>query len=68
MSGISFDNIRVGKQYILKNFDDVYEFEVLEKLSPVNYRLKDLHTLERYELEDLIRWGKGKDFEVREIN
>ncbi len=67
MSGISFDNIRVGNKYILKNYDDVFEFEVMERLSDINYRLKDLHTLEWYELEDLVRWGKGKDFEVREI-
>lgn len=67
MAGISFDNIRVGKQYFLRNFDDVFEFEVMESLSDKNYRLKDLHTLEWYELDDLIRWGKGKDFEIREI-
>ncbi len=66
MAGISFDNIRVGNKYVLRNFDDVYEFEVMERLSGANYKLKDLHTLEWYELDDLIRWGKGKDFEVNE--
>lgn len=67
MAGISFDNIRVGNKYILKNYDDIYEFEVMERLSNDNYKLKDLHTLERYELDDLVRWGKGKDFEVSEM-
>ena len=67
MAGISFDNIRVGNRYILKNYDDIYEFEVMERLSNDNYKLKDLHTLERYELDDLVRWGKGKDFEVSEM-
>ncbi len=67
MSGISFETIRVGNRYRLKNFDEVFEFEVLERLSNVNYRVKDLHTLEQYEIDDLIRWGKGKDFEIRDM-
>lgn len=67
MAGISFDTIRVGNKYMLRNFDDVFEFEVMERLSGTNYKLKDIHTLEWYELDDLIRWGKGKDFEVREL-
>ena len=67
MAGISFDNIRVGNKYVLKNYDDVFEFEVMERISGSNYKLKDLHTLEKYELDDLVRWGKGKDFDVREI-
>jgi hypothetical protein len=66
MAGISFDNVRVGNTYVLKNYDDTYEFEVLERLGRENFKLKDLHTLEKYELEDLVRWGKGKDFELRE--
>lgn len=68
MAGISFDTIRVGKKYYLQNFGDLYEFEVLERLSTNNFTLKDLHTLETYQLEDLIRWGKGKDYDLRERN
>jgi heme oxygenase len=68
MAGISFDTIRVGKKYYLRNFGDLYEFEVLERISTNNFKLKDLHTLETYQLEDLIRWGKGKDYDLRERN
>jgi hypothetical protein len=32
-----------------------------------DFEVKDLHTLERYRLRDLIRFGRGPDFEVREL-
>ena len=67
MKGISIDVIRLGKKYRLRNFDEVYEFEVMEFLNRENFRLKDIHTLEEYHLEDLTAFGKGKDFEIKEI-
>ncbi|MEJ2005592.1 MAG: hypothetical protein P8X57_11640 [Cyclobacteriaceae bacterium] len=67
MQARSFDTIRVGKKYRLTNFGETFEFDVDGRLDDGNYRLKDLHTLEKYDLEDLIRWGKGEDFEFDEI-
>ncbi|MCG8388481.1 MAG: hypothetical protein MJA30_23220 [Cytophagales bacterium] len=67
MKGLSFNAMRVGWKYRLVNFGDVYEFEVLKPLEKDNFRLKDLSTLEEYNLHDLVQFGKGKDFEVREI-
>jgi hypothetical protein len=29
--------------------------------------MKDMDTLEFYELEELLRWGKGKDYDLDEI-
>ena len=67
MQARSFDTIRVGKKYRLMNFGESFEFEVMQRLHDRNYLLKDIHTLETYELEDLIRWGKSNDFEFDEI-
>ncbi len=67
MKGLSFNALRVGWKYRLVNFGDVYEFEILRALEGDNFRLKDLVTLEEYDLYDLVRFGRGKDFEVREI-
>lgn len=64
---ISFDTLRVGKRYYLINLGERYEFEVFEKLNNSNFKLKDIHTLEWYELADLIKYGKGKDYDLREI-
>ena len=68
MQARSFDTFRVGKKYRLNNFGETFDFEVLQRLDDSNYRLKDIHTLEEYELADLIRWGKGNDFEFNEIH
>ncbi|MBL6444947.1 hypothetical protein JMN32_01410 [Fulvivirga sp. 29W222] len=67
MQGLSINAMRVGWRYRLRNFDETYEFETLQKLNSENFLLKDLHTLERYELHDLVKFGRGKDFEIREL-
>ena len=68
MPGLSFDVLRVGKKYSLINFRDKYEFVIEEILGGGNFRLKDLNTLERMFMKDLVHFGIGKDFEIREIN
>jgi len=64
---ISFDTLRVGKKYFLINLGERCDFEVMEKLSNQNFKLKDIHTLEMYELADLIKYGRGKDYDLREM-
>ena len=64
---LAFSSIRVGKKYRLTNFGDIAEFEVLEVLQGNDFKLKDLHTLELYDMADLIKYGKGKDYSLWEI-
>ena len=68
MAGLSFDVLRVGKKYRLVNFGDTYEFEIERILANGDFKVKDLHTLERYLLKDTIKFGRGMDFEIREIS
>ena len=65
---ISIDNLRVGLRYRLENYGDKVEFEVLEKLSDNDFRVKDLHTLEVFHFQDLVRYGTAKDYELRELH
>ena len=65
MAGLSFDVLRIGKKYRLVNYGDRYEFEIEKILSNGDFNVKDLHTLERYHLKETIKFGKGKDFEIR---
>lgn len=67
MAGIAIETIRVGQKYRLVNYDEVFEFEVLKKVSDKNFSLKDLHTLEKYQLQELIKFGRGKDFAILEL-
>ncbi|WP_226388823.1 hypothetical protein [Penaeicola halotolerans] len=64
---LSLDNIRVGKRYRIKNFGEITEVQVMARISDENYKVKDLVTLEVFELEDLIRYGLGKDYDIDEI-
>lgn len=66
MKGLAYSSLRAGKKYWLKNYGEKFEFEILEIVSPREFLLKDLHTLENYYMSDLTRFGKGEDFEIRE--
>lgn len=60
--------LRVGKKYRLVNFNELNDFEVEQILSNGDMTVKDIHTLERYQLSELTRYGKGNDFEIRELD
>ena len=67
MAGLSFDVLRTGKKYVLVNHGEKHEFIIENILVNGDFRVKDLLTLERYYLKDLIKYGKGKDFLLEEI-
>jgi hypothetical protein len=67
MAGLSLDVLRNGKKYSLTNFGDRYEFIIENILGNGDFKLKDLHTLEKYHFNDLIKFGKGPDFEIRDL-
>jgi hypothetical protein len=67
MAGLSFNVLRTGKKYRLVNFGEKHEFEVENILSNGDFKVKDLLTLERYRLKELINYGKGKDFVLEEL-
>lgn len=67
MSGLAFSSMRVGKKYRLINYGEQSEFTMMEVVSRNDYKLKDIFSLEFYFMSDLTRFGKGEDFELREI-
>lgn len=67
MAGISIANLRVGKKYFLMNFGDRYEFKVLRNINGSDFRVRDLISMENYKISDLIFFGRGNDFEIREL-
>lgn len=67
MAGLSFDVLRNGKKYRLINHGERHDFEIEYILANGDFEVKDLHTLERYLLKDLIKFGRGKDFDLQEL-
>ena len=67
MSGLAFSSMRVGKKYRLINYGEKTEFVLQEVVGRDDYKLKDLFSMEEYLMSELIQFGKGEDFELREI-
>jgi hypothetical protein len=67
MAGLSFDVLRTGKKYRLTNQGEIHEFIVENILANGDFKVKDLLTLERYKLQELITYGKGEDFLLEDI-
>lgn len=67
MAGLSFDVLRAGKKYRLVNFGEQHDFVIENILANGDFKVKDLLTLERYLLMDLVRYGKGDDFLLEEL-
>jgi hypothetical protein len=63
---IALDNLRVGRIYELINMGEKRKILILSRLSDDNYQIKDLDTTELYTIEELLRWGRGKDYELDE--
>jgi len=61
------NNLRVGKCYFLKNFGETTSFMVLHKTEEDDFQIKDLLSLEIYSFSKLIIFGRGNDFELKEI-
>lgn len=65
---IALDNLRVGRRYRLVNQGEVRKIEIISRLSGDNFKIKDLDTLEYYTIHELLQWGKGKDYDLDEVN
>ncbi|WP_370086234.1 hypothetical protein [Ekhidna sp.] len=67
MGGIAFSSMRVGKKYRLINYGEKSEFMLKEVVGRNDYLLKDLFSMEDYLMSELIQYGQGEDFELKEI-
>jgi len=59
----SFNTIRVGKRYKLINYGETTVFEVLEIIDDNDCIVKTIDTMETFHLNDLVKFGKGSDFD-----
>lgn len=64
---MSIDNMRVGKNYFIKNHGETTSFSILETVGSKDFKIKDLLSLEIYRFGTLIEYGLGEDFELYEI-
>lgn len=65
---LATNNLRKNHLYRLVN--DGYEvvFEVIEVISDDNYLIKETHTLEKMEFQELIRFGTTSDYLLESLD
>lgn len=64
---ISIDNLRKGRKYRLKNYGEEFDFQVIEIPEDGVFKVKDLTTLDTFMLHELVKYGKGKDYDLDEL-
>ena len=64
---ISIDVLRVGHRYKLMNYGETTVFELLGIEKTDDYIIRDLNSLEIYNLKVLTEYGKGKDYDLSEL-
>ena len=64
---MSIDTLRVGHRYIIKNYGEATEFELVRIDDDDDYIIRDLNSLEVYNFKVLIQYGKGKDYDLYEL-
>lgn len=63
---LSLGSLRVSRRYCLVNYGEKIEFVVLEIFPNDRIKVQHMYTLEIFWLDELTRYGKGKDFELME--
>jgi len=63
---LAFNSLRVGHTYYIRNYDEVKIFELVRITPDERYMAKDLETLEIFDLDEITRYGLGKDFDLIE--
>lgn len=67
MSGLSHGVLRVGKRYRVINFGELHEVEIEEVRYDGDFQVKDVNTLEHFLLSEIVKFGTGKDYEIRDL-
>ena len=65
---ISIETVRVGKRYVLLNYGEQHEFDVVKAVGEKDFLCKDLNSLEQFKLSELTQYGKGKDYDFYSLN
>ena len=63
---LSIKNLRKGSRYEITNYGDNIQFEVIEFVEK-EIKVKNIDTLEVFFLEDIVRYGKGKDYQLIDL-
>ena len=64
---LSLSSLQTGHTYRIRNYGEEIEFVVIDIRADRDIEAKHLQTLERFLLSEITRYGKGPDYDLREI-
>ena len=65
---LALSSLQTGHIYRIKNYGEVIDFEVVNIRPDYDFEVKHIHTLEKFLLSEITRYGKGADYDLREIH
>ena len=63
----SLDTLRVGHKYRMINYGEETEFVLIRIQNRDDYIVMDLNSREKFNLNKLTEYGKGKDYDLFEL-
>ena len=63
---LAINSLRVGHKYYVRNYDEVKKFVLVQITPEEKYIAKDIETLEIFDMDEITRYGIGKDYELIE--
>ena len=63
---LAMNNLRVGQTYYIRNYEEEKKFELMGITPDEKYIAKDIETLEIFDLDEITRYGIGKNYELIE--
>ena len=63
---LAINSLRVGHTYYIRNYDEIKIFELVQITPDEKYMGKDVETLEIFDLDEITRYGFGKDYDLIE--
>ncbi len=64
---LALSSLRVSHKYRMTNYGETVDFVIMELYPENRIWVKNLSSLEYFWLDDLYKFGKGKDYDLREL-
>ena len=64
---LAISSLQTGHRYIIQNYGEKVEFEVVDLQDDGDVKARHLLTLEVFMLSEITRYGKGDDYDLQEI-
>ena len=65
---LALSSLQTGHSYIIKNYGEEVEFQVVDIRSDGEVQVRNKYSMEIFLLSEITRYGKGKDYDLQELD